>query len=128
MGPLKIESTKFTPKIIFDPENHVFLVSGFSLPENVADFYAPVLEWLDEFIKLVPEKSGYFNFTFRLIYYNSGSFKVIINMLIKIVSLKKKKSCNVCIDWYYDQEDNHLRDIGEELSELVGLPFNYIAN
>ncbi|NJM14400.1 MAG: DUF1987 family protein [Bacteroidales bacterium] len=32
------------------------------------------------------------------------------------------------IDWYYDDDDYQLRDIGEELSELVGLRFNYLTN
>lgn len=127
MKPLKIESTKFTPKVHFDPANHVFLISGFSLPENVSEFYTPVLKWLDNFINEVNGNYESIKFTFRLVYYNSGSFKVIINILLKLVSLTKK-SVNVDIDWYYDEDDNQLKDIGKELSELVGLPFNYISN
>jgi hypothetical protein len=127
MKPLKIESTKFTPKIHFDPENNIFLISGFSLPENVSEFYSPVLKWLDQFVNEVDKKKiDSVKFTFRLVYYNSGSFKVIINILLKLVNISKK-SVHVNIDWYYDEDDNQLKDIGEELSDLVGLPFNYIS-
>ena len=126
MKPLKIESTKFTPKVHFDPANNVFLISGFSLPENVSEFYTPVLKWLDQFINEVNGTPENIKFTFRLVYYNSGSFKVIINILLKLVNLTKK-SVDVNIDWYYDEDDNQLKDVGEELSELVGLPFNFIS-
>jgi len=126
MKPLKIESTKFTPKVHFDPANNVFLISGFSLPENVSEFYNPVLKWLDQFIHEVNGSSENIKFSFRLVYYNSGSFKVIINILLKLVNLAKK-SVNVDVEWYYDEDDNQLKEVGEELSELVGLPFNFIS-
>lgn len=126
MRPLKIEATKFTPKIHFEPSSNIFLISGFSLPENVSDFYTPVLKWLDQFSNEVDNKdTDSVKFTFRLVYYNSGSFKAIINILLKLVNITKK-SVNVHIDWYYDEDDNQLKDIGEELSQLVGLPFNFI--
>ena len=127
MKPLRIEPTKFTPKILFDPSNNVFLISGFSLPEDVSGFYKPVLKWLDEFAQNLKSNKSAVHFTFRLIYYNSGSFKVIINILHKIAQLKKK-GAEIIIDWYFDEDDTHLKDIGEELSDLVDLPFNYVAN
>jgi hypothetical protein len=127
MKPLKIEPPKFTPKIIFDPSNNVFLISGFSLPEDVSGFYTPVLEWLDEFSQKVEKDKAPIHFSFRLVYYNSGSFKVLINILHKIAQIKNK-GIEVVIDWYYDDDDTHLKDIGEELSDLVELPFNYVTN
>lgn len=127
MKSLKIDPTKFTPKILFDPKNNVFLISGFSLPEDVSGFYTPVLEWLDKFSQEIKLSKAPIHFTFRLIYYNSGSFKVIINILHKIAQLKKK-GAEVIIDWYFDEDDTHLKDIGEELSDLVELPFNYVTN
>ncbi|NJM14401.1 MAG: DUF1987 domain-containing protein [Bacteroidales bacterium] len=94
MNILSIESTKFTPKVLMDPENNVFQISGFSLPENVTDFYAPVLKWLDEYLdaarSLINNKN--FHFVIRLVYYNSGSFKAIIMILNKIVELQYKAS------------------------------------
>ena len=49
MEPLIIEPTEFTPSILFDPNNSVFEITGFSRPENVIGFYKPILKWLEEF-------------------------------------------------------------------------------
>ncbi len=127
MKALSIAPTKFTPKIVFDPSNNVFLISGFSLPEDVSKFYTPVLEWLDNYSKNIDKGTHQIHLTLRLIYYNSGSFKVIINILHKIAQLKKR-GADLIIDWYFDKDDTHLKEIGEELSDLVELPFNYITN
>jgi hypothetical protein len=122
MKPLKIEATKFTPKVHLHPEENIFLISGFSLPENVTEFYEPVISWLNQFAEQVKPKEEALNFSFKLIYYNSGSFKMLINILQIIASLQKR-GVKVDAFWFYDEDDYQLKDIGEELSDLVGLPF-----
>ncbi len=49
MEPLRIEKTAKTPWIILDPYNDNFEISGISRPENVREFYFPVINWLIEF-------------------------------------------------------------------------------
>jgi len=29
------------------------------------------------------------------------------------------------IDWYYDENDEDMKEVGEELSEVVDFPFKY---
>jgi len=48
MESLKIEATDKTPRIILDPYNDIFEISGNSRPENVSEFYFPVINWLNE--------------------------------------------------------------------------------
>lgn len=49
MDPLRIERTDDNPRVILDPAARQFELSGKSLPENVAVFYAPVLDWLSAY-------------------------------------------------------------------------------
>ncbi len=49
MEALDIKATNDTPRVILDPENDIFEISGRSLPEDVVTFYQPVLDWLDDY-------------------------------------------------------------------------------
>ena len=49
MEILDIRGTTDTPKVLFDPDNNIFEISGRSLPEDVITFYQPVIEWLDDY-------------------------------------------------------------------------------
>ena len=48
MEILNLEGTEDTPKIILDKKNGIFEISGRSLPEDSAEFYRPVLEWIEQ--------------------------------------------------------------------------------
>ena len=48
METLRIEQTDDCPLVILDPVDNQFEISGKSLPEDVLDFYQPVLDWLKE--------------------------------------------------------------------------------
>lgn len=128
MNNLNLESTQYTPTISFNPDIGKFEISGISLPENVLDFYTPVLDWLNEYEKSLGAESvspsPTLQFSFRLCYYNSGSVRFLISMLQII-----KKICNhtkVRVEWFYEKDDIHLYDNGKELEELTGLTFNFI--
>ena len=68
MEILNLEGTEDTPKIMLDKKNGIFEISGRSLPEDSAEFYRPVLEWLEkyaadtnpstEFVFKLDQKSG----------------------------------------------------------------------
>jgi len=49
MEKLIIEATVNSPRIVLDPEEKKFEFSGESRPENVRNFYLPVLEWLEKY-------------------------------------------------------------------------------
>ena len=128
MNNLNLDSTQYTPAISFNPDTGKFEISGISLPENVLDFYTPILNWLDEYEKsliaqpISPPPS--LQFSFRLCYYNSGSVRFLISMLQVI-----KRICDhakVRVEWFYEKDDIHLYDNGKELEELTGLTFNFI--
>ncbi len=46
MDNLEIKETEFTPRIMFNREEHILEFDGVSRPENVALFYNPVIDWI----------------------------------------------------------------------------------
>ena len=58
MEALHIVSTEETPEVHFDVENKKFSISGKSLPEDSVAFYAPVFDWLQQFVEEVEESTA----------------------------------------------------------------------
>lgn len=126
MDKLEISASKHTPRVLLDPHDWVFNFSGSSMPENADSFYRPILNWLDEFVGAEHSASMPLSVTMRFDYYNSGSMRYIAEIFKRIAAIHAS-GMKVLIDWYYDEEDDLLREAGEELSEISGLPFNYMV-
>ena len=117
MDILKLEGTEDTPQIILDKENKIFELSGRSLPEDAAEFYQPILDWLNLYeTDRLPET----NFVFKLEYFNTASSKLILDILSK---LEEIEGANVY--WYFHEDDEDMEEAGEEFSELVDVPFDF---
>lgn len=118
---LRIAPTKNTPEIILNPEG-IIKIRGRSIHENVTDFFAPVEDWISNYI-LAPAEVTYVDL--NLEYFNSASAKVLIHLLQKItyVSLKHKK---FIFNWYYEDGDEDILERGEYFSSILDVPFNFI--
>ncbi len=123
MDVIKIKGTEDTPTIILDTEREIYEISGRSLPEDVAVFYDPVLNWLDEYAESPNEKT---EFTFKLTYFNTASSKLLLDILLKLEELRENGN-DVKILWYYPEEDEDMQEAGEEFNEIVDIPFEHIS-
>ena len=117
MEILNLEGTEDTPKIILDKKNGIFEISGRSLPEDSAEFYRPVLEWIAEFAK---DPNSSTEFVFKLEYFNTASSKLILDVLSALEDIQGMK-----IMWYYHEDDEDMEEAGQEFSELVEIPFEF---
>jgi hypothetical protein len=130
MDSLNIEPTEFTPRINFDSENNLFEISGFSRPENVIGFYRPILKWLDEFSEAVLLKNIDFNkrlltINLKMTYFNSASSKFLLDILLEFMKYHSRGN-EVVINWFYEDGDDEIQESGEEISDMLGYPFNFI--
>jgi len=121
MGILRIEKGKNTPEIILDSEG-VIQISGRSIHENAEEFYQPVEEWINEYIKKPAEVTVV---NIHMEYFNSATARVFIKLFQKIiyVTVKDKK---YVFNWYYDEGDDDILERGEYFSSVLLVPFNFI--
>ncbi|TAD99354.1 MAG: DUF1987 domain-containing protein [Bacteroidetes bacterium] len=120
MEVINLEGTEDTPKIILDKKNGMFEISGRSLPEDSAEFYQPILEWLENYkTQLNPTTK----FQFKLEYFNTASSKLILDILSKLEEMKD--STKMTVQWFYHEDDEDMQEAGEEFSELVEIPFEF---
>ena len=117
MTVLNLEGTEDTPKILLDKKNQIFELSGRSLPEDSAEFFQPVLDWLENYKS---ESLPSTVFTFKMEYFNTASSKLILDILSKLEEIN-----GTMVEWYYHEDDEDMQEAGEEFSELVDVPFSF---
>ena len=132
MEPLIIGATDKTPGIILDPYTDHFEILGNSRPENVSEFYYPVINWLNEFEKEVLDKKVIkfnkkhpLNFSLKMNYFNSSSAKFLYDVMSELVKFHKKGHI-IRILWHFEEKDEDMQYAGEEMSELLEVPFQFI--
>lgn len=119
MESLTIEPTDELPKIVLDPANNNFEISGISLPEDAKEFYFPILQWLDQYGQSPNEDT---NLVMQMDYFNTASSKPLIEILCKLEELHEAGK-KVTITWCYADDDEDMMDSGEEFADIVKVPF-----
>lgn len=130
MKKLNIDATLKSPKVIFDPEIFLYEMEGNSRPENVRDFYYPIIDTLKEYFEEQYNKENInqnksFKFNFKLDYFNSSSAKFISDILV-IVKKAVENGIDIKIYWYFEDGDEDMKEVGEDFSDMISFPFNYI--
>jgi len=134
MANLYIEPSEFTPLINFNISENKFIVSGESRPENTKVFYTPVIDWLTNYYNLLyfqrKKTSDIIHpsivFEFQLEYFNSTSAKFIFDIL-KHLNKINKDVASVNVKWVFDKLDVDMKDAGQEFSNLLDVPFLFVA-
>jgi hypothetical protein len=117
MEVLTREGSEDTPKVILDKNNGVFEISGRSLPEDAAEFYQPILDWLARY---AGSSNSETKFQFKLEYFNTASSKLILDILSQLEEIE-----GTVVQWYFHEDDEDMEEAGEEFSELVEIPFEF---
>ena len=121
MEALILEGAEESPHIVLDPENNKFDFSGKSFPEDVAEFYNPVLEWLDNYLES-PNKETVINCKFE--YFNTASSKVILDIMLKFEEMVEAGH-TVKVNWHFNEDDEDMEEAGEEYADMVNVPFKF---
>jgi len=128
MEKLIIGPTVFTPRVILDHEEYFLEIAGESRPQDVHEFFGPVLEWINDFSDSLAkagniEKPVVMNFNFD--YFNSSSAKCILD-ICKILSRMRSNDVDASVKWYYIKGDTDMFEAGKEMSQIVKIPFEFI--
>jgi hypothetical protein len=117
---IEIPVTEDTPRVYIDTVEKILKIIGPSFPEDVQEFYDPVINWIDEF-----ETSNLKDLTCELEFtvLNSPSNKIVFDFLKKLEKLQYAGK-NVHIYWYHDENDEDMQDIGEDFKDTIKVPFD----
>ncbi|MEX0982032.1 MAG: DUF1987 domain-containing protein [Bacteroidales bacterium] len=121
MTTLRIEPEDDSPMVNLSKEKGIFEISGKSMPEDVVFFYQPVLDWMDAYKADPLEKTV---FDFKLIYFNTASSKLILDLLMLLEEIQEKGN-EVLVRWYSLKTDEDMHEAGEEYADMTDLKFEY---
>ena len=132
MKGLNIPATAKSPRVLLDTDKNIFEIQGNSRPENVRDFYFPIIYKIRKYFEKIIDKNKVdefneksFKFNFKLDYFNSSSAKFISDILVLIRDFNEE-GLNLKVNWYFADGDEDMMEVGEDFSDMISVPFNYI--
>lgn len=124
MVKFELKETATTPYINFDQATGVIKMEGRSIPENVIDFYQPILRWIDEYSQN-PVSETLVHMKFE--YFNTSSSKRIFDIMKKLEKMAIESGTKVTINWYFEEDDEDIYFAGNDYKALISkVEFNLI--
>ena len=114
---IKIESSERCPSVLCDWDKGEIEIMGESYPENVTEFYGPILSDLE--YHLSNNNNLDITCTFELLYFNSSSAKVLMRIFDMFEEAVGEKGHKIKVNWRVDEEDDNMRELGEEFAEDI---------
>ncbi len=121
MENLIIEKTIKTPGISFNYSTGELLMEGISIPENTLDFYKSVMDWLSIYKETAQAST---TLILKLEYFNTSTSVVLLN-IFKLFS--QVESSDLKIQWYFEEDDIEMQEVGEDYQNIVKVPFELIS-
>ena len=117
---LTIKEGKNTPKVTGNKNLGELIFKGNSYPENVLQFYTPILNWVES---LSSEKTE-IKVECQFYYIASSSVIAFLKLLQKIESSFNKE--NISFTWKYEEGDDDIKKIGQDYSTILDTPIKII--
>ena len=114
MSDIEYKASERTPKIVFNFDEGEFLISGESYPEDVSQFYGPLMEALENYFEGLEDTDV--NFTFAFVYFNSSTAKIVMG-LFDLLDSAAERGNSVTVIWEYEENDDNMEELGEEFGE-----------
>lgn len=120
---LSMEATQYSPSVNADWELGCLRMTGESYPENTYEFFAQVIAWTENFLRV---KDSPLTLELHLSYLNTSSIRAMIDIfdLLQDASADGK---SVHVRWLYDNRNPRASELGEEFKEDYTFPFDIVA-
>lgn len=118
-----LEATSKTPNVSLDISKGTFALKGRSIPENPEEFYAPIYDWINEYIAS-PKPTTIIDI--QLEYFNISSSKSILGIFKYFEKINNQEITSVKVNWYFENHDDEMAEAGKDFNAIIKLPFNLV--
>jgi hypothetical protein len=121
MEPIVIEPTEHSAKVNFNISGQL-LLEGRSLPENVAEFYNPLVDFVNNL------EADAVTFNVNLDYFNTATSKKLLELMKHLDDNNKIGS--VLVNWHFEDGDDESVEMAEIYEEKcpIRTKFRYIEH
>lgn len=123
MEAIILEKETYLPAVVLDAQNDHFEFTGKSIPENASEFFAPILAWIDAYVKSPNEET---NVKFRLEYFNTSTSKYLLEIMRRLEKLYQNSDKSVIISWFVEDGDTDVEEAGLDYKAILKVPFEVI--
>lgn len=123
MKNLTKEATRETLKVDCNVQTGVISLEGISYPQDSAEFFEPISDWLSRYIN---EVAGAVILNIKVSYLNSSSTKFLFELIDKMENYFIQGG-DVSVNWYYVEDDEDIKEAGLEFKEDMRLPFELVS-
>ena len=123
MEALILEGSTDTPGVNFDKNSDELIIKGSSMPEDVKEFYSPIMNWIDAYFE---SPNDITKFVFEMVYFNTASSKMILDIMYKLKDGIDNGN-NVEVTWKYYEDDEEMMEAGEDFAEIVEMPIELVS-
>ncbi len=109
------------PSIRFNQNTGLLKIEGRSLMRDVQDFYLPIIEQVKK--TTVPT----FIVELKLEHFDTGTMKCLYQLML-VLKEKQSMGAMLMIRWFSDEGDEDHKELGEDLENRSGIPFQYVDN
>ena len=121
MENLEISKTAQSPRVHFNPNGNL-IIEGVSTINYAHKFYAELISWLHDFRKTQPEN---INLVLELYYLNTSSSLLIVELL-RLINTFKEIDSKLIIEWRYEEDDEDIFNLGEDIEASTNSKFVYV--
>lgn len=122
MENIIISPNKSTFGIHFNFEKGLLEFSGTSYPDNAADFFEPLCDWVKQ---LVGNTKKPITVNFKINYFNTSSSKYIF-LLLELLSAHHRNNNKLNINWYFFDGEEEMLEAWKEIVDELNLPYNVV--
>ncbi|NJL14326.1 MAG: DUF1987 domain-containing protein [Microscillaceae bacterium] len=124
MKNIHLKPTQNTPRLDFDFEKGLFEITGVSYPEYAKEFYDPIVNTLEKYALNPPTRQT--RMVFKFTYFNTGTNTPLSSIFKALETLAARPDHPVIINWYFETDDDDMRELGEYFQTLTHLPIEII--
>ena len=119
MNDLHLPQTLNTPAVTTALATGVVTMAGDSYPENPFEFFQPLIDWIDGFLR---RQSGPLSLDLDLVYLNTSSIRAMMDIFDRMEEAHRA-GAKVSVRWSYDPENERVGELAEEFREDCTFPF-----
>lgn len=114
-----LEKSKITPEVKLKLGSQ-FSIIGDSRPEDVSEFYTPIIDWFLELNRtcIESEEKTTFSMVFFMEYLNSSSVIFLSKVLKKIAEISELDNVLFKVEWKHLEYDEDMKELGEEFNSI----------
>lgn len=96
--------------------------TGRSILTDPKNFFDPITNWVNRYLKKPADETV---INIKLEYIDTASTQSLYQILRQINSVRKK-GLVLMVNWYIEDEDPEMKELGEMIEQRLGIEFQYI--